>query len=165
MCQEKVTWPPLPSIAWRPPARCIDSGGTIDSGTMDSLIDAQDDLVRAMADAARGPKRNGLFAVWLVVRHCAGYLGARPLRERGQRARLAHVDGRLSSLTLPAPLRRALAAAVRELRANDGRDVAVVLQQLVAPARETVGGDAAEAVAAAARVARTAATAARPARV
>lgn len=122
---------------------------------MDHLTDAEDHLIAVLSGAARGPKRNGVFALWLVVRLCAGFLPP-AARERAQRTRLANVDRRLSSLSLPAPLRRALQAALRDLKDRGAANTAVVLQQLVAPARETIGPDAAQALAAAARVARTA---------
>ena len=38
------------------------------------LSNAEDRLLEAMADSARGPKRNGLFALWLVLRQCDGRL-------------------------------------------------------------------------------------------
>lgn len=123
---------------------------------MDQFADSEGHLIEAMAAAARGPKRNALFALWLVVRVCAGYLPPDPPRERGQRARLQAVERRLSSLTLPPPLRRALVAALRELKAHEAAVTGIVLQQLVAPARESVGPEAADALAVAARVARTA---------
>jgi hypothetical protein len=64
------------------------------------------------------------------------------------------LEQRLSSLTMPPPLRRALAAAVSQLRDVQPETAAQVLSQLVAPARETSGAEAGEAVALAARLAR-----------
>jgi hypothetical protein len=55
---------------------------------------------------------------------------------------------------MPPPLRRALAAAVSQLRDVRPEAAAQVLSQLVAPARDTSGAEAGEAVAMAARLAR-----------
>ncbi|NIM49420.1 MAG: hypothetical protein GTN78_02030 [Gemmatimonadales bacterium] len=120
----------------------------------DQLSPAEDRLLEAMANAARGPKRNGLFALWLFVRQCDGRLPPDQLTDRACRRRLELFERRLSSLSLPAPLRRALSGSVRELRAGSLDGVAVALHQLVAPTREAMGSDAAEAIALAARKAR-----------
>ncbi len=57
---------------------------------------------------------------------------------------------------MPPPLRRAFGAAVQQLRDARPDTAAQVLSQLVAPARETGGPEAGEAVALAARQAREA---------
>ncbi len=72
------------------------------------------------------------------------------------RRRVAALEQRLSSLPLPAPLRRALAAAIAELKIPAREQAALVLQQLVPPAREAIGVEAGEALAKAARSARAA---------
>ncbi len=105
----------------------------------DQLAAVEDRLIDAMAQAARGPKRNGLFALWLFVRLAAGHLASGELSERAHRRRLESFERRLSSLSLPAPLRRALAGSIRELRDSRRDAVAVALHYLVAPAREAVG--------------------------
>jgi hypothetical protein len=65
---------------------------------------------------------------------------------------------RLASLSVPAPLRRALSAALRQVGEGSPQGTALALHQLVAPARETVGDRAAAALAAAAARARQLAT-------
>jgi hypothetical protein len=70
-----------------------------------------------------------------------------PLQERAHRRRVQALEQRLTSLTMPPPLRRALAAAVNQLREVQPEAVGQVLSQLVAPARETGGSEAAEALA------------------
>jgi hypothetical protein len=120
----------------------------------DHLSPAEDRLLEALADAARGPKRNSLFALWLVLRQCDGRLPPGELSERADGLRLERLERRLSSLSLPTPLRRALPAAMRELRENRSDSVPVALQQLVAPTREALGRGAADAVGFAARTAR-----------
>jgi len=114
----------------------------------------EDRLLDAMQNSARGPRQNGLFALWLFLRHCEGALPPDNLSERVLEGRLAGLEQRLGSLSLPAPLRRALPASIRELRGDRGDRVGVALQQLVAPAREASGGAVAEALAQAARAAR-----------
>ena len=69
------------------------------------------------------------------------------------RRRVAALERRLSSLTVPAPLRRALAAALSGLKEPRREQAALVLHQLVAPAREVLGGEAGEALSKAAKAA------------
>lgn len=119
--------------------------------------DPQHELVELLARSARGPRREGVYALWLVLRVMLDYLNEPALSERAARRRLAALESRLSSLTLPPPLRRALTALLSELK-ESGRDaVPVLLSTLVAPAREAAGLEAAEAVQRAARSARQAA--------
>ena len=107
-----------------------------------------------IAEAARGPKRDGLFALWLVVRAAEAVLPPAPVSAKNHRRRLQALETRLGSLALPAPLKRALAAARHHLDAATPGAAAVVLSQLVAPARDVLGSEAADAVSVAARAAR-----------
>jgi len=111
-------------------------------------------LLELLPRTGRGPKRDGIFALWLTVRVARDVRGGSPALERAHRRRVAALEQRLSSLTVPPPLRRALAAAIAELLAPDPSGAARALSQLVAPARETAGLDAANAMASAARAAR-----------
>jgi hypothetical protein len=111
-------------------------------------------LVDLLPQVGRGPKRGGIFALWLTVRVAQGLLLEPPPPERAQRRRVQALERRLSSLTMPPPLRRALSAAVSQLREARPETAAQVLSQLVAPARETGGAEAGDAVALAARQAR-----------
>ena len=113
-------------------------------------------LLTLLSQAGRGPKRGGIFALWLTVRVAQDLLLDPPLAERAQRRRVQALEHRLSSLTMPPPLRRALGAAVQQLRDARPDTAAQVLSQLVAPARDTGGPEAGEAVALAAREAREA---------
>jgi hypothetical protein len=115
---------------------------------------AEERLIALVADAARGPKRDGLFAVWLVVRVAEGLLPPRPVSTKNHRRRLQALETRLASLALPAPLKRALGAARQHLDAATPAAAAMVLSHLVAPAREVLGPEAGDAVAGAARSAR-----------
>ncbi len=123
----------------------------------DGLSAPENRLIGVLAETARGPKRNGAFAIWLFVRACDGLLPPDRLREHTNRRRLQGLEPRLSSLMLPPPLKRALASGLRELGDTSARGAALALQRLVAPAKETVSGEAGAAVAAAARKAREAA--------
>ncbi len=113
-------------------------------------------LVMLLPQTGRGPRRDGIFALWLTLRVAQDLFGDRPPSERAHRRRVAALEHRLSSLTLPPPLRRALTAAIAELRGGDPAVAAQVLSQLVAPARESVGPDVAEALILAVRAARSA---------
>jgi hypothetical protein len=115
---------------------------------------AEERLVGLIAEAARGPKRDGLFALWLVVRTAEAVLPPAPVSAKNHRRRLQALEARLGSLALPAPLKRALAAARHHLEAATARAAALVLSQLVAPARDVLGAEAADAVGVAARAAR-----------
>jgi hypothetical protein len=112
-------------------------------------------LLALLPAVGRGPKRGGIFALWLTVRVAQDLLLDPPPADRAHRRRVQALERRLSSLTMPPPLRRALGAAVSQLRDARAADVAAqVLSQLVAPARETGGPEAGDAVALAAKQAR-----------
>ena len=113
-------------------------------------------LLSLLPQTGRGPKRGGIFALWLTLRVAQDLLLDPPPSERAHRRRVQALEHRLSSLTMPPPLRRALAAAVSQLRDVRPETAAQVLSQLVAPARETGGVEAGEALALAARQARQA---------
>jgi hypothetical protein len=115
---------------------------------------AEERLIGLVATAVRGPKREGLFALWLVLRTAEGLLPPNPLSGKNHRRRVQALDARLASLALPAPLKRALAAACHHLAVATPSAAALVLSQLVAPAREVLGAEAGDAVAVAARTAR-----------
>jgi hypothetical protein len=113
-------------------------------------------LLSLLPEVGRGPKRGGIFALWLTVRVVQDLLLDPPPAERAQRRRVQALEQRLSSLTMPPPLRRALVSAINQLRDARADTAAQVLSQLVAPARETGGPEAGEAVALAAKQARQA---------
>lgn len=108
-------------------------------------------LIRLMEAMPRGPRREGLFALWLVLRVAEDLLLTPPPPDRGMRRRVAALEHRLSSLSFPATLRRAMVSALAELK-EPGRDrVVPLLLLLVAPVREALGPEAGEIVARAAR--------------
>lgn len=115
---------------------------------------AEERLVTLIADAARGPRREGLFALWLMVRAAEALLPPAPVSVKNHRRRLQALETRLGSLALPGPLKRALSAARQHLETATPDAAALVLSQLTAPAREVLGAEAADAVTVAARTAR-----------
>ncbi len=108
-------------------------------------------LIKLMGETPRGPRREGVFALWLVLRVAEDLLLIPPQVDRAVKRRVAALERRLSSLSLPAPLRRALVGALAELSEPRREKAGPVLQLLVAPAREALGGDAAEVLGRAAR--------------
>jgi hypothetical protein len=115
----------------------------------------EDRLVGLLAATARGPKRDGLYALWLTVRTAEALLPPAPVSAKNHRRRLQTLEHRLGSLALAAPLKRALVAARQHLEPATAGAAALVLSQLVTPAGEVLGLEAGDAVAAAARAART----------
>ena len=114
------------------------------------------ELMALLPKTARGPKQEGIYALWLTVRTAQDLLLDPPIPERLHRRRVSALESRLSSLTLPAPLRRALASAIVSLKDATPEVAAPVLSQLVAPTREAAGPEAAEVMARAARAAKSA---------
>jgi hypothetical protein len=117
-------------------------------------------LIALLPQTGRGPRREGIFALWLTLRVAQDQV-REPPAERAHRRRLQALEHRLSSLTMPPPLRRALAAAISQLRDARSESAVQVLSQLVAPAREAGGAEAGDALAQAARAARAQLRAAR----
>ena len=95
----------------------------------------------------RGPKREGAFALWLTARVAVdlGLSSAAP--DKGARRRVVLLAQRLAPLTVPRPLARGLTAALGHLEDATPAAARVALAQLVAPARDALGAEAAEAVA------------------
>jgi hypothetical protein len=109
-------------------------------------------LLKLQERLERGPKREGAFALWLTVRVALdlGHMETAP--EKSDRRRVALLGKRLAPLTVPRSLARGLAAALIHLEDATPAAARVALAQLVAPARDALGTEAAEAVADAARI-------------
>src|SRR4051794_33888517 len=122
--------------------------------TVSATTPVEERLVTLIAEAARGPQREGLFALWLIVRAAEGLLPPTPVSAKNHRRRLQALETRLGSLALPAPLKRALVAARQHLKTATPGAAALVLSQLTAPARDVLGAEAADAVSVAARAAK-----------
>lgn len=109
-------------------------------------------LLALQRDFERGPKREGAFALWLTVRTAID-VGLNPEPpDKADRRRVALLGQRLAPLAVPRPLSRGLLAALGYLEDGTAAGARVALAQLVAPARDALGPDAAEAVAQAARL-------------
>lgn len=113
---------------------------------MKAVDDSSRALLKALSTFERGPRRDGTFAVWLAVRVAADLARESAWGERAHRRRLQALEGRLTSLNLPPPLRRALAGTLAQLRAMTPECSGLALTQLVAPVKESLGAEAAEAV-------------------
>ena len=120
-----------------------------------TTADGADPLLELLAASTRGPRREGLFAVWLTTRVALDQGLEPPLPERAQRRRIEALERRLARLSLSPPLRRALAGTLALLRDPGTRPAAMALQQLTAPVRETLGVEAAEVIAKMVRAARS----------
>ena len=120
---------------------------------MSPLDEATTTLLRQLAVTARGPRRDGLFALWLTLRVADDLVESSTGPERAHRRRVQALEQRLTSLTLPAPLRRALAGTMAQFRDLRPEAAAIALSHLVAPAGDSVGPEAGQALAAAARAA------------
>lgn len=113
---------------------------------MSRSAEASHCLLTVLSSAERGPRRDGTFAVWLTVRVAVDLADQPDWGERSHRKRVQALERRLTSLNLPPSLRRALSGTLSQLR-NLNRDAAAMaLTQLVAPVRESLNGEAAEAV-------------------
>lgn len=103
-----------------------------------------DALLDHLAVAARGARRDGLFALWLLTRAAEDECLDPPLSPTGRAQRLEAIERRLATLALPAALRRALPGALVHLREAGPRSAAMVMQLLTAPVRDALGDEAAE---------------------
>lgn len=116
---------------------------------MSALSPLSKSLVELMAGAPRGPRREGLFALWLTTRLIEDL--ATPGVDRTFRRRVGLLEKRLSSLGLSQSMRRGISTTLVMLKAPDRPDPATLLSQLAAPARDGVGPDVAEILARGAR--------------
>src|SRR5512145_2779694 len=65
--------------------------------TIPATTPAEERLVTLIAEAARGPQREGLFALWLVVRAAEALLPPAPVSAKNHRRRLQALESRLAS--------------------------------------------------------------------
>lgn len=103
----------------------------------------------------RGPKREGAFALWLTVRTALDF-GLNPdPPDKADRRRVALLGQRIAPLAVPRSLSRGLTTALSHLEEATPAGARIALAQLVAPTRDALGAEAAEAVAQAARLIHT----------
>lgn len=110
------------------------------AGAFDILLELQERL-------PRGPRREGAFALWMVARLAWDQATGDAVADRGDRKRLTLLEKRLAPLAIPRPLARGLATAIAHLGEGTPQAARIALSQLVAPARESVGNEAGEALA------------------
>lgn len=109
-------------------------------------------LVALQQQAERGPKREGLFATWLLVRVALDIGLADGDGDRADRRRVDLLEARLAPLAVPRPLARGLSAALGHLADATVDGARIALTQLAAPALDALGSEAADAIALAARL-------------
>jgi hypothetical protein len=114
-----------------------------------------DSLLLLLAETERGPRRDGLYAVWLTARAAADLAAEVGCDARPRKRRLDALEQRLTSLTLASPLRRGLVAALSHLRDPAIGMPTIALSQLIAPVRESLGVAAADCLAQATRTSRS----------
>lgn len=115
------------------------------------LTPASRGLLELMATAPRGPRRDGLFALWLVLHVAEDLHLAFGAAERPYRRRVGLLEQRISSLALPAALKRDLARVIEGLKTSAAAPAGPLLAGLVGATRDGVGPDAADLVQKAAR--------------
>lgn len=103
-------------------------------------------LIELMAVAPRGPRRDGLFALWLVVHVAEDLQSAAGTFERSYRRRVGLLEQRISSLALPPALRRGLSRTIEALKTAPAGPAGPLLSGLVGAVRDGVGPDAADLV-------------------
>lgn len=114
---------------------------------MSVASEAFDSLLQLQERLERGPKREGAFAIWLVARFGWDQGQAAGEADRNDRRRLALLEKRLAPLAVPRPLARGLATSLGHLADGTPTAARIALSQLVAPAHETLGAAAGEAIA------------------
>ena len=92
-------------------------------------MDAAGRLLRQLASSARGPRKQGAYALWLIVHVATDLAEVRPT-DRAHRRRVQALERRLTSLTLPMPLRRALHGTLESLRSGTVEDIGDVSDHL-----------------------------------
>ncbi len=111
---------------------------------MNSMGETSGELVTRLSYAERGPQRNGIFALWLIVNACSGITGPNHLQDKNHKKRISALRKRLSSLSLPPQLRKVILPTLAELSDNGPDAAASVLAQLVEPVKESMGDECAK---------------------
>jgi hypothetical protein len=99
-----------------------------------------------LARAARGPQRNGLFAVWLLLRVTSDLIPQEGGPDRAHRRRVQAMEQRLRSLTLPLALRSSLDRATEILATGSADGALTALREIHQPVREALGPRAADVI-------------------
>ncbi len=115
---------------------------------MSDRFEGLDRLLLLQARLERGPRREGAFALWLVGRVALDIGHRESGEERIDRRRVELLGQRLGSLALPRPLARGIAGALPYLQEATPAGARIALSQLTAPARDSLGEEAGDALAA-----------------
>ena len=102
------------------------------------LADEEQAVADQLALSMRGPRQNGLFVLWLLLRVCGDLFPSTTLSERSHRRRLVSLEKRVSSLNLPATFRRAVRECTGLLREASPASAVAALRAVSAPA-DTLG--------------------------
>jgi hypothetical protein len=108
------------------------------------------ELCEMFANAAHGPRRNGLFAVWLILRVSGDAIAESGLSERARRRRSEALARRLASLNLPDALRSSVRETAELTTLQSLNVVPDALRDLIPTVRDTLGVRAAAVLTAAA---------------
>jgi len=111
---------------------------------MSALTATGRSIVERMAAAPRGPERDGLFALWLVVRMVEDSSLDPPFAERAVRRRIELLTRRLGSLMVEPRLKRALTSALKTLDGAGPAEAAKVLQSIGPAVRSSYDEELAE---------------------
>jgi len=112
----------------------------------DLLHNQERAVCELLARAARGPQRNGLFAVWLLLRVTSDLLPREGSPDRAQRRRVQAMEQRLRSLTLPATLRESMTRAAEILTGGSADGALTALREIQQPVRDALGPRAADVI-------------------
>ncbi len=102
------------------------------------LADEERTIVDELALSVRGPRQNGLFVLWLLLRVCGDLFPPNALTERSHRRRLLSLEKRVSSLTLPPTLRKAVRECTGMLREASPASAVAALRAVSVPV-DTLG--------------------------
>jgi len=102
------------------------------------LADEEQAIVGELALSMRGPRQNGLFVLWLLLRVCGDLFPPNALTERSHRRRLLSLEKRVSSLTLPPTFRRAVRECTGRLREASPASAVAALRAVSVPV-DTLG--------------------------
>ncbi len=106
-----------------------------------SYGDVEREMIDLLASSSRGPRRNGVYCLWLFLRAC-GELDSRDAASAKAHRKLNALKGRLRSLSLPPGFKKAIAGALQTLETPTIGSAGATLSQLVVPSLETIGKDA-----------------------
>jgi len=112
-------------------------------------------LLELMRRLQRGPRREGVFALWMLCRVAWDIAVREQADPRTDRKRVALLEKRLAPLAVPRPLARGLETSLLHLAEGSAEGARLALAQLAAPSRDAIGPEAAEPIERMVRILRT----------